>query len=303
MMIHQALRRWFAPLAGLLLCGALAACGGGGAAPPSKITTSHDGATKSRSMGAYKIGAPYQIDGTWYYPREDYAYDERGVASWYGPGFDGKSTANGEIYDQNDLTAAHRTLPLPSLVRVTNLENGKSLVLRVNDRGPFAKSRIIDVSKRAATLLGFHEAGTTHIEVQVLPEESRALKADILTASGDMPKINAAPSAGISSQPLAPVVGMTVPPMPTQVVTTSKTNDTLSNPQWVNAGSFRDRSQANELQQRLQALAPVVISESSIGGAPVYRVRLGPVTTQRQAAKLLAAVRAQGLSDARLVIE
>ena len=92
----------------------------------------------------YKVGAPYQINGVWYYPAADYSYDETGVASWYGEQFDRKYTANGEIFDLNELTAAHRTLPMPSIVQVTNLTNGRSLQLRVNDRGPFARGRIIE---------------------------------------------------------------------------------------------------------------------------------------------------------------
>lgn len=125
--------------------------------------------------GRYKVGKPYQIKGVWYYPAVDYDYVEEGVASWYGPGFHGKQTANGEIYDQNDMTAAHRTLPMPSVVRVTNLENGRSIKLTVNDRGPFARNRIIDVSRRAAQLLAFHQAGTTPVRVEIVADESRQL--------------------------------------------------------------------------------------------------------------------------------
>src|SRR5271169_1670350 len=117
------------------------------------------------NAGIYKIGQPYQIEGTWYYPREQPDYDETGIASWYGPAFYGRRTANGELYTANDLTAAHRTLPMPVNVRVTNLENGRSLILRVNDRGPFAKGRIIDVSQRAAKLLGFYQTGTAKVRV------------------------------------------------------------------------------------------------------------------------------------------
>ena len=117
------------------------------------------------NAGVYKIGNPYQIGGTWYYPHEQPDYDETGIASWYGPGFYGHPTADGEVFDAESLTAAHRTLPLPVNVRVTNLENGASLVLRVNDRGPFAKSRVIDVSERAAKLLGFYGAGTARVRV------------------------------------------------------------------------------------------------------------------------------------------
>ncbi|NBP73545.1 MAG: septal ring lytic transglycosylase RlpA family protein, partial [Alphaproteobacteria bacterium] len=117
------------------------------------------GGEVKQSEGRYKVGSPYQINGAWYYPAEDFEYSETGIASWYGPNFHGKKTANGEDYNQNDLTAAHRTLPMPSAVRVTNLENGRSLVLRINDRGPFARGRIIDVSRRGAQLLGFEKNG------------------------------------------------------------------------------------------------------------------------------------------------
>ena len=103
--------------------------------------------------GIYKVGTPYQIDGVWYYPAEDFAYEETGIASWYGEQFHAKETANGEVFDLNALTAAHRTLPMPSIVQVTNLENGRPLHLRVNDRGPFARGRIIDVSRRAVARL------------------------------------------------------------------------------------------------------------------------------------------------------
>lgn len=136
-------------------------------------------ATKdSRSQGAYKVGTPYLIDGQEYYPQENFEYTEVGVASWYGPGFHTKQTANGEQFDQNELTAAHRTLQMPSLVRVTNLDNGRSVVLRVNDRGPYSRGRIIDVSSRAADLLGFKGKGTAKVRVETLPAESRRIAED-----------------------------------------------------------------------------------------------------------------------------
>ncbi len=115
-----------------------------------------------------KIGKPYQINGEWYYPRMVDRYREIGVASWYGHPFHGRKTANGEIYDMHGMTAAHPTLPLPSVARVTNLENGKSITVRVNDRGPFAKKRIIDLSRRAAWALGFKDQGTARVEVVYL---------------------------------------------------------------------------------------------------------------------------------------
>ena len=122
----------------------------------------------------YKIGTPYKINGKWYYPAVDYDYEEIGIASWYGPGFHGKKTANGEIFDQNKISAAHRTLPMPSIVRVTNLDNGKVLPkVRVNDRGPFAGNRIIDLSKKAAQELGFVNTGIAKVKVEILENESR----------------------------------------------------------------------------------------------------------------------------------
>lgn len=120
----------------------------------------------------YKVGPPYQINGVWYYPKVDYDYEQNGTASWYGPGFDQKATANGEIYDMNELSAAHKTLPLPSIVQVTNLQNGRALQLRVNDRGPYVGDRVIDVSRRAAQLLGFEGSGTAPVNVKILKEPS-----------------------------------------------------------------------------------------------------------------------------------
>jgi rare lipoprotein A len=126
-------------------------------------------AGESGSSGLYKVGDPYQINGVWYYPSENYQYNETGIASFYGGersgiDFHGRRTANGELYDMSSLTAAHQTLPMPSLVRVTNLDNGRQMVLRVNDRGPFVAGRIIDVSRRSAQLLGFEQRGTARVQ-------------------------------------------------------------------------------------------------------------------------------------------
>lgn len=152
--------------------------------------------------GEYKIGNPYQVDGVTYYPKENYHYDETGIASWYGADFVGKRTANGETFDPNELTAAHNTLPMPSLVRVTNLDNGRSVVVRVNDRGPFSNGRIIDVSRRAAELLDFAKIGTAKVRVQILAEESRAI-ADVARKRG----MTGHPTTQVASieQPAAPM--------------------------------------------------------------------------------------------------
>lgn len=133
---------------------------------------------KGNYEGYYKVGKPYTVMGQTYYPREDPNYKETGMASWYGSDFHNRKTANGETYNMNDYTAAHRTLPLPCIVKVTNLENGKSIKVRVNDRGPFVKNRIIDVSKKVAKKLEFHQQGTTKVRVEYLKKESEQLLRD-----------------------------------------------------------------------------------------------------------------------------
>ncbi len=125
-----------------------------------------DGQPIPKGGGRYKLGDPYQIDGQWYAPREDPAYDHRGMASYYAADLHGRRTANGEIFDMWALTAAHPTLPLPCYVYVTNLENGRTLLLRVNDRGPYVNNRMIDVSRAAARYLGFEARGLASVRVR-----------------------------------------------------------------------------------------------------------------------------------------
>src|SRR6185503_7841841 len=160
------------------------------------------------------------------YPHEQPDYDETGIASWYGPTFYGHNTANGELYDGNALTAAHKTLPMPVNVRVTNLENGKSLVVRVNDRGPYARGRIIDLSRRAAELLDVVQTGTARVRVTYLgrsdmngappppetpPEIANALPA-APSAKVDIADLNKVPGA-----PVAPPVRTASLPKPTSI--------------------------------------------------------------------------------------
>jgi rare lipoprotein A len=116
--------------------------------------------------GRYLVGKPYQVAGKWYYPKEDRSYDKVGLASWYGSAFHGRQTANGEVYDQYTISAAHPTFPLPSYARVTNLENGSSVIVRVNDRGPYDRNRVIDLSNKSAELLDIKRKGTAKVRVQ-----------------------------------------------------------------------------------------------------------------------------------------
>jgi rare lipoprotein A (peptidoglycan hydrolase) len=122
--------------------------------------------------GIFKIGKPYKAFDIIYTPQNYETFEETGTASWYGKDFHGKTTANGEIYNIGDLTAAHPTLPLPSIIKITNLDNNKSQVVRVNDRGPFTKNRVIDVSERTAEILDFKNKGTAKVKIQLLRAET-----------------------------------------------------------------------------------------------------------------------------------
>lgn len=135
----------------------------------------YDSIESESYSGVYKVGQPYEIQGVSYVPEEYDDYEETGTASWYGEDFNGKDTANGEIYNMTTMTAAHPTLPLPSMVRVTNLQNNKTALVRVNDRGPFAKERVIDVSEKAAEVLGFRDQGTTEVKIELLKNETDEL--------------------------------------------------------------------------------------------------------------------------------
>src|SRR6185312_10788132 len=189
---------------------------------PPAVPAANNAVTVPKSAGIYKVGNPYQIDNVWYYPHEQPDYDETGIASWYGPTFYGKNTANGELYDGNALTAAHRTLPMPVNVRVTNLENGKSIVVRVNDRGPYAKGRIIDLSEAAARALDVVRMGTARVRVTYL---GRADSAAGVPAQETPPEIvaavPAAPTAKVDSAALNILPGATVaPPVQTAALPT-----------------------------------------------------------------------------------
>jgi len=135
-----------------------------GAASPRVVA---DGEPVPRGGGSYLVGKPYTIAGQTYYPSEKH-YAATGLASWYGDAFHGRRTANGEVYDRDSISAAHPTMPLPSYARVTNLRNNYSMIVRVNDRGPFAANRIMDVSRKTAEALDFRQTGTTRVKVEYI---------------------------------------------------------------------------------------------------------------------------------------
>jgi rare lipoprotein A len=266
----------------------------------------------------YKVGQPYQVDGVWYYPAVNYDYDETGIASWYGPGFVGQMTASGEIYDQNAMTAAHKTLPLPTLVRVTNLENGRQIQLRINDRGPFVNNRIIDVSYRAAQLLGMDVNGTARVRVQVMADESRQLAGQLGGGEAGLgtAKVAAAPAPKVVTQPLAggtqvTSVASAVPksmvgqatgplPQPSSAVVLEPVHPTNL---FVQAGAFLQIANANHLRSKLAVITSARIIPVQLGAQRFYRVRLGPIATVADADRVLGQVIAMGNRDARLIVE
>ncbi len=319
------MRRWRGVSRVVVLVGvaALAACAQKPAVTGSGLPTS----------GVYKVGKPYQINGVWYYPKEDYSYDETGIASWYGPGFHEKNTANGEIYDQNELTAAHKTLPMPSLVRVTNLDNGRAIVVRVNDRGPYANGRIIDMSRRGAQLLGFDGPGTAKVRVQILAEESRAIAAAArqgtpapMLAELDGPPPKAAPRGRIEvTGPAGPVmtlaaarpavVGAPIPPPATVAGTMSegrfvpapvvaqlpvRTHEAI----YVQVGAFGSEENVAKARARLSAIGQrASVSQTRSAGMTLHRVRVGPLDSVDRADSLLNQIIQAGLTEAKIVVD
>ena len=271
--------------------------------------------------GQYKVGQPYQIEGTWYYPREQPDYDETGIASWYGPTFYGHATANGEIYNAGDLTAAHRTLPMPVNVRVTNLDNGKSVVLRVNDRGPYAKGRIIDVSEQAAKLLGFYGQGTARVRVTYVARAARPngepmpsdTPVEIASAvpAVPAPKVLTGPLAAVPDAPVAPPVRVAVLPAPapdpvpadagpptgqvTQVPVPASTH------LYVQVGAFGSYENAMRLREQLGG--DLQISTTKKNGQTLYRVRTSPLNTTADADAALARLSGLGSNDAHIVVD
>ena len=317
----------------LALLAALTACG----------SRHHGPAVAQR--GYYKVGNPYTIDGVTYVPTEEFRHTETGVASWYGPGFHGKYTANGEVYDQSDHTAAHRTLQMPSVLRVTNLDTGQSTIVRVNDRGPYARSRILDVSRAAAEELGMVGRGTARIRIDQLEAESLAMKQIALNGGGpDEQRTalnqyiagNRPPTVVAATQPPpAPTPPPVPPPPPTPPVTVYPGPPPGSLPSeppppprrqgpptvasiassatggyvqpgsgfYVQTGAFSSMGNAEKQRGLITSYGTTEISPASSGGREVYRVRLGPYSTQEAAGIVADRLKRSGYGDARVVAD
>jgi rare lipoprotein A len=216
--------------------------------------------------------SPYTVLGKNYRVRDSAdGYVERGVASWYGTKFNGRATSSGESYDICQFTAAHKTLPLPSTVRVTNLDNGRSVLVRVNDRGPFHAGRIIDLSYAAAVRLGVDRTGTARVEVRAVD------------GPGDAPLLLAGGGGGGGGTAVAPRAAST------------------SGKQWVQAGSFADKDNAQRLVARLRDadVDAVDLDHVEVDDRDLWRVRIGPVDGD-DLARVLGKLRALGVSNPRV---
>ena len=356
------------PFLAVALCGLMLAVAGCASRSPPPSAASRG--TAPAGDGFYKLGAPYQVGGVWYTPHEDWNYEESGIASWYGEEFHGRYTANGEIFDLNALTAAHDTLPLPTIVEVTNLDNGRTLRLRVNDRGPYVRGRIIDVSRRAAQLLGFEIPGTAKVRVKLLVPETqvaqslarRSIAGDVEIAQGPPPPIAPAspaptpilaqslpsapataaaasvqvvqaqmPATPVSSPPppqrrfalqlpalvpaamaapAAPAPRIDLPEVPPPDDAAPRLPERVSYVQvpaassiYIQAGAFAKASNAYQLKARLDRLGNVNVSDTTVNGVPLYRVRIGPVPSVDEADRLFNRIVDSGLPEARIIVD
>ncbi len=278
--IVEALRRRRAGLGALALLGAvvlsLAGCGSTG------------------SEGVYKVGQPYKIDGRWYYPEFDPNYDEVGIASWYGSDFHGHATANGETFDRHELTAAHPTLPLPSIVRVTNLANHRQVELRVNDRGPFVGDRLIDLSEEAARELGFERQGLARVRVQFV---------GLADASGEPPQptrhyARRAPPPPPPTPPATLVADALPARMPALIATAEAAT---CGGRFIQIGAFAEPARAVRAAARVQGVTAMPVRAQTPVDDHLTRVRLGPIPDPGAAEATLDQLKQSGYPGAFIV--
>ena len=255
-----------------------------------------------------KYGNPpyYDAFGKRYYVLStNLGYVERGVASWYGPGFHQVRTSTGEPYDMYAMTAAHKTLPLPAYVSVTNLQNGRSVVVRVNDRGPFVGNRIIDLSYSAAAKLDMVRGGTAFVEVRSLDPSAKRPIAPTLTASAAPAAAApaATPSIEVATAPIAPAQSS---PAPVAPAASAPAQVKVGAPLFVQAGAFADPANAERLAQKLRggAYGNVFVQDARIiAGRRMYRVRIGPVPNVAEFDRVVAALERDGIHDAHLALD
>ncbi len=269
----------------LLLLGLISGCAGKTAPGPEAPASAR---LPNGAGGIHKTGNPYKVGGRWYTPMPfENGYDKTGIASWYGRDFDGKPTANGEIYDMHALSAAHKTLPLPTLVRVTNLENGRSVIVRVNDRGPFVKDRLIDLSYAAAKALGYARNGTAHVRVQSLqlPPPSQA---ETLAMGKKL-------MAAERSRHPANSVHVTSP---------GALNTAASGKIFIQLGAFASQDNAIRLEQQLKpGFSAIHTVAVQLGNRTLYRVRIGPYNDMAHIEQTVLSLQSHGFDKPVVVIK
>ena len=254
----------------------------------------------------YKIGKKYNVGGKYYYPKKDLNYNKTGIASWYGPKFHGKLTANGEIYNQYALTAAHKTLPLPSAVKVTNLKNNKSIVLRINDRGPFVNDRIIDLSSKAADILDLKREGTGLVRVQILREKSLYLEK--LAKQGSFPEINDLKETELPNITIPSKVAVKIKDTKNQKIVTKKINYNLKNLNkeykiYIKLASFSSKKNAEIMKKKVSYIDKVKIYKIYKMNRTLYQVKAGPFLSVEKVDQLHSLLLQKGMQGAKIIIE
>lgn len=273
--------------------------------PPARLLDVPDAIPRAEPRSIYGNPPSYEVFGKRYYVMaSSVGYVERGVASWYGPGFHKELTSVREPYDMYGMTAAHKTLPLPAYVRVTNLQNGRSCVVRVNDRGPFVGNRIIDLSYTAAAKLDMLRDGTAMVEVRVLQPLDPGLDTHLTVASVGALPLTSPPATVAAAAPLttAPVaIPAAVPPVIKPAPVTSAPVRTL----FVQAGAFAAPDNAQRLADKLRSegYTQVFVRDDLIAGRKLYRVRIGPIPDVPQFDRIVAALEQEGVRDAHLALD
>ena len=259
---------------------------------------------RAEPRSRYGNPAFYDVFGKRYYVLSSgTGYLERGVASWYGPGFHQVRTSTGEIYDMYGMTAAHKTLPLPAYVRVTNLQNGRSVVVRVNDRGPFVGNRIIDLSYTAASKLDMLRNGTAFVEVRSL--DTLPVPAPAVTAAAGSATATITPATMLAAPIAAPTVtAATLEPMTT--ATPSAAGAPVAGaPLFIQAGAFSDPKNAERLADKLRGggFGNVFVRDDEIAGRRMFRVRIGPVPDVAHFDRIVTELQRTGVNDAHLALD
>ncbi len=245
--------------------------------------------------GRRHLGKPYTVGGRKWYPKKDPTYNRVGIASWYGKRFHRRHTANGEWYDMNYFSAAHKTLPIPSYARVTNVTTGKKLIVRINDRGPFVGNRIIDLSRKSANYLRTKNKGTATVRVEYIGPAPLNDKGSHLAAM-NRELANGTPKHQMIARANGKGGGNY-----TRVAAASHQSYSSSNGYFVQVGAYGQRDNANRARSNAQQLGNVVISPVNGSYGTIYRVRIGPLASQSQAVEMQQRAVNNGHYDARVI--